>query len=406
MAASHLNRDVCRLAVLGLTLLMVQHVRSETSRVIELTQANFEEHVGQLDNAMVEFYAPWCGHCKRLAPEYEKLALMFRTTKDLVIAKVDCDAEKDLCQRFAVGGFPTIKWFPAQSTTPEDYSQQRSLEPLVEFINKKLGTKIVVPKVPSDVVELNMDNFDEVVLDREKHVLVEFYAPWCGHCKSLAPTYERVASIFKKERDVVVAKVDSSEHKFLAQRYKVSGYPTVWWFPKSNKDGEEYEAGRELGHFVNYLNSKLGTFRAVDGGYNEQAGRNASLDALAQRFMAEGADRAAVLAEAQALAGTADAEDSLQSKGSALYVKVMQAVLDPAKGEQYVDKESARLKRMLAGDLKQAKKEELTIRSNVVAAFLPPPPPPAAAEVEAVPASDVEELPADAAAADGAAAAA
>lgn len=56
-------------------------------------------------------------------------------------------------------------------------------------------------------MELTRPTFDSVALDPSKHVLVEFYAPWCGHCKKLAPLYEKVGDIFAAENDVVIAKV-------------------------------------------------------------------------------------------------------------------------------------------------------------------------------------------------------
>ena len=62
-----------------------------------------------------------CGHCKNLAPTYEELAGVYAKVSDVVIANVDADAHKSLGGRFGVQGFPTIKFFPRGSTTPEEY---------------------------------------------------------------------------------------------------------------------------------------------------------------------------------------------------------------------------------------------------------------------------------------------
>lgn len=61
-----------------------------------------------------------CGHCKRLAPEYEKLGAAYEGSNDVVIAKVDADADRTLGGRFGVRGFPTLKFFPKGSTEPEE----------------------------------------------------------------------------------------------------------------------------------------------------------------------------------------------------------------------------------------------------------------------------------------------
>jgi protein disulfide-isomerase A1 len=78
-----------------------------------------------------------------------------------------------------------------------------------------------------DVVELGADNFTES-LKTNPYVLVEFYAPWCGHCQSLAPESASAASILKG--DVPLAKVDAIVHAELAEEFGVQSYPTILFF--------------------------------------------------------------------------------------------------------------------------------------------------------------------------------
>merc|ERR1711998_566916 len=96
----------------------------------------------------------------------------------------------------------------------------------------------------SNVIDLTMDNFVEVVTDSKKHVLVEFFAPWCGHCKEFAPVYEKIGDHYAGDDSVVVAKLDSEAHAVFAKMYKVTSYPTIKLFPKKDKKGIEFTGER------------------------------------------------------------------------------------------------------------------------------------------------------------------
>ena len=151
------------------------------SAVLDLIPSNFDDVVLKSGKpTLVEFFAPWCGHCKNLAPVYEELATAFEFAKDKVqIAKVDADAEKSLGKRFGVQGFPTLKWFDGKSDKPEEYSGGRDLEALSSFIAEKTGLKAKKKWTPpSNMIMLTDSTFHKTV--GPKHVLVAFTAPWCG----------------------------------------------------------------------------------------------------------------------------------------------------------------------------------------------------------------------------------
>lgn len=155
---------------------------SASSAVIDLIPTNFDSVVLKSGKpALVEFFAPWCGHCKNLAPVYEELAQLFAHAEDKVtIGKVDADEHRELGQKYGVQGFPTLKWFDGKNGKPEDYSGGRDLESLAAFITQKTGVKPKGPKKePSKVEMLTDDNFMETV-GGDKHVFVAFTAPWCG----------------------------------------------------------------------------------------------------------------------------------------------------------------------------------------------------------------------------------
>ncbi|CAI7795704.1 unnamed protein product [Closterium sp. NIES-53] len=177
---------------------------------------------------------------------------------------------------------------------------------MVTWVNEKLGTSVRVPVAVSHVVDLTPATFNAIALDPTKHVLVEFYAPWCGHCKQLAPVYEQVAETFRLESSVVIAKVDADQHTELKDRFAISGFPTLKWFPAgsgADGEGEQYSGERGLVELVRFVNERAGTSRTVKGGLTSAAGRIETLDRIASRFLESSAqERAGLMAEAEALA--------------------------------------------------------------------------------------------------------
>jgi len=336
------------------------------SNVVELDSSNFDSVIGQGKPALVEFFAPWCGHCKNLAPVYEQLADAFANSKDkVVIAKVDADGNgKPLGQKYGVSGFPTLKWFSADGKD-EPYEAGRDLDTLAAFVSQKSGVKSNIKPPPAPEYRiLDYKDFDGVALDESNNVLVSFTAPWCGHCKTLKPIYNDVAKIFKSESNCIVANVDADDqkNKGIAERYDVKGYPTLKFFPAGSKDAFEYKGGRTAVDFVKFLNEKCGTKRAVEGGLNDDAGRLPEFDSLAQKFFEAATDaKKAVYQEALSLAKNVEAD-------AKHYLKVMDKIVNGA--AEYIEKESKRLESILKKrTLSDAKLDEIKVKFNVIRAF-------------------------------------
>jgi protein disulfide-isomerase A6 len=338
--------------------------------IIELDDSNYEKYLDGSKPTIVEFYAPWCGHCKNLAPEMTKLGEAFvkARTETVQYAKVNCEAHRAACAKYDVKGYPTIKFFPYGSTTPEDYNSGRSAEDLANFMNEKAGSKIRIPKEPSFVVDLTPSNYDQIVMDSNKDVLVEFYAPWCGHCKKLVPEYEKAAQAFQNDQNIVIAKMDADKFKDIPSRYDVKGFPTLKFFPRgsSSKTAEEYGGDRTAEGIVGFMNKKAGTSRSVSGLLSDDAGLVGSLTSVAKRFLAAAQDaRAGLISEGEkAIENLAESS----KKHADHYIKYMKKIAE--KGEDYIETEYNRLTKILGGsNVASDRADDMKVRQNILRQF-------------------------------------
>jgi protein disulfide-isomerase A6 len=271
---------------------------SSNSNVVKLTEANFDKEVTNSNELwLVEFYAPWCGHCKNLAPEWEKAANVLKGI--IKVGAVDMDVEKSFGSKFGITGFPTLKWFGLQKKNPKNYEGERNTKAIVDFaVNKvqqitkaRLTGKAETGKAgessgssgsagsagsagnkagegskqkastDKDVVVLTDANFDSLVFGSKDMWLIEFYAPWCGHCKTLEPQWNIAASELKGK--LKLGKVDATANAKLGDRYGVKGYPTIKVFPPGEKKDslvEDYNGGREAAQIVTSGLEKLEKF--------------------------------------------------------------------------------------------------------------------------------------------------
>ncbi|KAJ2009916.1 hypothetical protein GGI04_000015 [Coemansia thaxteri] len=192
------------------------------STVKQLRPANFDRVLSKTSQpTFVKFYAPWCGHCKSLEPEYEKAAK--RTQGVARFYAVDCDNEKNqgLCAQYNVQGFPTIKVFTEKRTKRGsrrsiDYQGERTASALAKFARSQL------PNLSKKLAAADIDAFIGNATDKQPAVVL------LTDLRRVSDLWKGVSAHF--DRRVQFAHVSRPEQNTL-ERLGISKLPAIVVFP-------------------------------------------------------------------------------------------------------------------------------------------------------------------------------
>jgi len=208
----------------------------------------------------VMFYAPWCGHCKHAKPDFARAAETVNAVAGgSRMAAVDCTVHAKTCSDHGVSGYPTIKLFK-NGKFDKDYDGGRSKDAYISFLKtpdaKPAPKAFVDDGSDSSAVSIltTKDEFKKFV-GQNSHVLVMFYAPWCGHCKHAKPEFEQAVNELKAMGiEGSMAAVDATENPIVSKKFDVKSYPTMMYFDGNASEAKyKYEGGRKANDFVEFI---------------------------------------------------------------------------------------------------------------------------------------------------------
>lgn len=220
---------------------LVNGMYAKSGPVLQVDGPSYDSLIAQSNHtSIVEFYAPWCGHCKNLKPAYEKAATALQGLAK--VAAVDCDAEenKPFCGRMGVQGFPTLKIVkpgkkPGRPIV-EDYQGPRTAKGIVEAVKEKIPNRVSRLKDDDYEAWLSKDDAPKAILFSDKGVT--------------GPLLKALAIDF--QGSINVAQIRNKEKKAVEQ-FKAKKFPALVLIPGDGKDPILYDGEMKKDPMVKFL---------------------------------------------------------------------------------------------------------------------------------------------------------
>ncbi|XP_019700630.1 dnaJ homolog subfamily C member 10 isoform X3 [Harpegnathos saltator] len=208
--------------------------------VIELTSENFHRKLTKKKSKVmwiVDYFAPWCGPCQRLAPEWITVAKMLSDLSFINVASVNCEVETSICASQGIRSYPNIRLYPIGSeglSTIALYNGQRDSLSILTW------TTTFFPK---KVRDLNPSEYREVLSSKHMWV-VDFYMPQCGHCQRMEPQFAIAAQLVEKVR---FGRINCNFYMHDCVQANVQVFPTLVLYKSKRKQNNSYDGVRIIG---------------------------------------------------------------------------------------------------------------------------------------------------------------
>ncbi|UZP46106.1 hypothetical protein NXS19_013918 [Fusarium pseudograminearum] len=215
-------------------------IYTKNSPVLQLNARNYDKIIAKSNyTSIVEFYAPWCGHCQNLKPAYEKAAKNLDGLAQVAAIDCDDDANKQLCGSMGVQGFPTLKIVrPGKKSgkpVVEDYQGQRTAGAIQEAVMSKINNHV------TRVSDKDLDSF--LAGDKPKAILFTQKGTTSALIRSIAIDFLDVISV-GQIRDKEAGAV---------KKFGVEKFPALVLIPGEGKDHIIYDGEMAKKDMVKFL---------------------------------------------------------------------------------------------------------------------------------------------------------
>lgn len=196
------------------------------AKPVVVTDQTFQKEVLESKiPTLVDFWAPWCGPCRMIAPILDELAPKYQGK--LKIAKLNVDENPITPGQYFIQAIPTLIFF--RDGEPIDKIVGALPKPAMEKrIEAVLSAPATSPGPQAKPIVVTDQNFRKEVLDSDIPVLVDFWAPWCGPCKMIAPILDELATQYNGK--LKVAKMNVDENSLIPTSYFIQAIPTLMVF--------------------------------------------------------------------------------------------------------------------------------------------------------------------------------
>ncbi|KAG4072646.1 hypothetical protein HA402_004735 [Bradysia odoriphaga] len=221
---------------------------------------------GDIKSHLLMFISKEAGHVEKYAEPAKELSRGFRDKVLFVTIDADEEDHQRILEFFGMKKeeVPAMRLIRLEDDMAKYKPKTPELSPeniksfVQDFLDGKLKQHLLSQDLPDDwdktpVKTLVSTNFDEVVFNKDKDVLVEFYAPWCGHCKQLAPIFDQLGEKYRDSETVVIAKIDSTANEL--EHTKITSFPTLKYYKKGDNEVVDYNGERTLEGFVKFIES-------------------------------------------------------------------------------------------------------------------------------------------------------